>query len=136
QAVSDYPFQALLKRTSAGPKHYNISVRRPMRIVKACLLLFVISACVTMFAQAGQKPGGFDMKAIDKTVDPCENFYQFACGSWIKNNPIPADQSRWGRFNELIERNNDVLREILDKAAKPSAGRNATDQKIGDFYGA
>ena len=47
------------------------------------------------------------------------DFYQYACGGWIKANPIPPDQSRWGRFSELEERNREVLRQILEEAAKP-----------------
>src|SRR5664280_1357443 len=47
----------------------------------------------------------FDLTAIDKTVDPCMDFYQYSCGNWMKNNPIPSDKTRWGRFNELDEHN-------------------------------
>ena len=78
----------------------------------------------------------FDVNAIDKSADPCVDFYQYACGTWLKNNPIPADQSRWGRFNELDERNREILREILEEAAKPTPDRDADTQKIGDYYAA
>jgi endothelin-converting enzyme/putative endopeptidase len=78
----------------------------------------------------------FDVAAMDKAVDPCTDFYQYACGGWIKNNPIPPDQSRWGRFSELDERNKQALREILEEAAKGGPGRDSATQKIGDYYAA
>jgi predicted metalloendopeptidase len=61
------------------------------------------------------------------------DFYQFACGGWIKNNPIPADRPIWSRFGELAERNRTVLRSILEDAAKATK-RTANEQKIGDYY--
>jgi putative endopeptidase len=75
----------------------------------------------------------FDPAALDKTADPCANFYQYACGGWMKNNPIPADQASWGRFNELYERNRAFLRDILENAASAS-NRTPNQQKIGDYY--
>lgn len=86
--------------------------------------------------QLVSRPKSFDLGAMDKTVNPCENFYEYACGSWRKNNPIPGDQSRWGRFNELAEYNRQVLHEILEKASHATGPRNAVQQKIGDLYGA
>ena len=82
---------------------------------------------------AVERPRSFDLSAIDKTVDPCTDFYEYACGSWRKNNPIPPDQSRWGRFNQLAEYNRQVLRDILEKAATDS-NREPVIQKIGDYY--
>jgi putative endopeptidase len=76
----------------------------------------------------------FDANAIDRSVQPCQDFYQFACGQWLAKNPVPPDRSRWGRLPELTERNQGTLRGILEKAAKPGAKRDPIDQKIGDYY--
>jgi putative endopeptidase len=76
---------------------------------------------------------GFDLRAIDRKANPCEDFYQFACGTWLKNNPIPSDQASWGRFSELAERNKAILRQILEQAAT-AKNQDPNLQKIGDYY--
>ena len=103
-------------------------------MIKTALLVCVPAVCLC--AQSGSVPASLDLKAMDKTANPCVDFYQYACGSWTKNNPIPPDQSRWGRFSELEERNREILHQILEEAARPDPKRDAVTQKIGDYYAA
>ena len=80
--------------------------------------VIVLSICTTAFAQGS----GFDTSRLDRSADACDDFFQFANGTWVKNTEIPPSQSRWGSFNILAESNRDVLHDILNKAAK-SRGR-------------
>ena len=76
---------------------------------------------------------GLEGASLDRTVDPCVDFYQFACGGWLRSNPIPPDRARWGRFSEIDERNKLALRTLLEEAAK-GIGGDAAMKKLGDFY--
>ena len=77
-----------------------------------------------------------DVKAMDKSVDPCMDFYHYSCGGWQKANPIPPDQTSWGVYGKLYQDNLNFLRGILEHAAVKKGPRDASTQKIGDFYGA
>ena len=79
---------------------------------------------------------GLDVSSMDKTADPCVDFYQYSCGGWTKNNPIPSDQARWSVYGKLYLDNQQFLWGILDQLSRQTTGRNANQQKIGDYFGA
>ena len=115
-----------------------------MRAIRPVIALILLSSAALLTQQKSadsshpaQSPGqmsGFDINALDRKVDPCTDFYQFACGAWMAKNPIPPDQASWGRFNELYERNQMILRRILEKYSSNDPKRTAVEQKIGDYY--
>jgi putative endopeptidase len=79
---------------------------------------------------------GFDLSNLDRSARPCDDFYRFAVGGWVKNNPVPAAYSTWGSFAILADHNREVLHGILEEAAKrgTAAKPGSEEQKIGDFY--
>lgn len=112
-----------------------------LRATVFCCLL-AASPAVPLFAQSTPQPTPspselrvFDPTLIDATVDPCQNFYRYSCNGWFKKNPLPPDQTSYGRFTELYELNRVHLRQILEAAASAHpAARSANEQKIGDEY--
>src|ERR1017187_1341120 len=107
-----------------------------------CLALFAIFVAGPAFCQTAAPVAApathelrvFDPTLVDKAIDPCENFYQYSCNNWFKRNPLPPDQTSYGRFTELYELNRLHLKQILEEAAVPTPTRTPNEQKIGDEY--
>ena len=105
------------------------------------LALIALLAATPAFTQNATPPAPaspelrvFDTSLIDKSVNPCENFYRYSCNGWFKRNPLPPDQTSYGRFTELYELNRLHLKQILEDASKPDPNRTPNEQKIGDEY--
>ncbi len=97
-------------------------------------------ACAASFAViAGDAPGApkiprFSLDYLDRSISPATNFYDFANGQWRKDNPVPADKSRWGGFTELAERNWFSIHEILDETLRANAAPHSPRRQVGDFF--
>jgi len=105
-----------------------------VKTAMAFLVLCLMAGPAGAPRAAADAPRGIDPATLDPSVDPCVDFYQYACGPWMKAHPIPPDRGAWGRGSALDEHNLEVLREILDKVATPAPGRSAVERLVGDFY--
>lgn len=99
------------------------------------LLITPVFFFAFMFPGEVSPKKGVDMKSLDLTQDPRNNLYEYANGSWLKNNPIPASEASWGAFNELAEKNRKLLKTIIEEAALDAkAPAGSIKQKVGDYY--
>ncbi len=97
------------------------------------IIIFLTALSLMVSVSFAQKP--IDTQNFDMSVKPTDDFFQYVNGAWVKNNPIPPDQSRWGSFSEVQERNFKILHEILDEAAaNTGAKKGSITQKVGEFY--
>jgi putative endopeptidase len=112
-----------------------------MAFARICVMTLAIASLLCsasaqqLTAAATSKPEpALDVTSMDRSVDPCVDFFKYSCGGWIKNNPIPPDQSSWDTYSKMQDENRSRLREILEAAAAPDPNRSAAMQKIGDYY--
>ena len=110
--------------------------------MRLCSLLAILLSSLMVFAQPAAPANDsampdlehFSPDQVDKSLDPCNDFYAYACSRWLKANPIPPDQASWGTFNKLNIWNIAAIHNTLEQAAPPSSSRSAAEQKAGDHY--
>lgn len=106
-------------------------------LVAFVLMAATAVACLSLRASpraAGAGYWGFDTANLDRSCKPCDDFYRFAMGGWMKANPIPPAYSAWGSFSRLLDKNQQNLQQILETAEDAKAAPGSNEQKIGDFY--
>jgi putative endopeptidase len=109
---------------------------RPFTCFASALLVSALSLAQSPAAPVLPYSPSLDVTSMDKTVDPCVDFYTYSCGGWQKRNPIPPDQTSWSVYGKLYQDNLIFLRGILEEAAVAKGSRNQVTQEIGNFYGA
>ncbi len=102
--------------------------------VRIFRFLIALATALSIWSSAMAQSSGFDTSRLDRSSDACDDFFQFANGTWVKNTPIPPSQSRWGSFSILSEANRDIVHDILEKASKERSKTGSDMQLIGDFY--
>src|SRR5580658_1643557 len=108
-----------------------------MSVKRSVVTAIILTFCAVAFAQesnSSKYEPALDVTSMDRSADPCADFFQYSCGGWIKNNPIPPDQSSWDTYSKMQDENRVRLREILETASAPDPKRDAAAQKIGDYY--
>jgi putative endopeptidase len=119
---------------------YDVNVKRTLPLAALAVLPIAL-----LFGQAANRDAplsalpyspALDVSSMDRSVDACADFYRYACGGWIVNNPIPPDQSRWNVYSKLEDDNERFLWGILKEAANPTPNRSVVETEIGDFFNA
>jgi endothelin-converting enzyme/putative endopeptidase len=104
-------------------------------MVRIYAVVFLLCLAMPLLGQQAASVGSlrFDARQVDTSAEPCADFYQYACGTWMKSHPIPADRSAWDPYYELEEKNADIVRGILE-GREPGGGRDY--RKVATYYAA
>ena len=110
-------------------------------IIKLAVVTLTVLPGLTSCSDIDDKPfvtdrkaSGIDIGNLDTSVRPADDFYQYACGGWMTNNPLPAAYSRYGRFEQLSEENNRRIKTIMDESLNNTYASGTTEQKLADIY--
>ena len=129
-------------KTSVSRKMHTFAAVLSMTLMRKYLFLLAMAIVALGFTactddnptQQGRQPSGIDMSNLDTSVRPGDDFYQYACGGWIKNNPLPAAYSRYGSMEKLAEENQTRIKAVLDNLQTGNFVAGSTEQKLADLY--